>query len=398
MQISKTRRAIIIVLDGVGCGELPDAAAFGDVGSNTLGNLSRHFDDGLRLPNLQRLGLGNILAIRGVDPNPPGEAEGCFGRCIEKSLGKDSTTGHWEMAGVVLDRPFPTYPEGFPPEILRQFAEKIGREVLGNKAASGTDIIEELGAEHLRTGKPIVYTSADSVFQVAAHESVYSAEALYDLCRIARGILTGPHAVGRVIARPFVGEPGSFRRTAGRHDFSLEPPSPTLLDRATEASISTIGIGKIGDLFAHRALSKEIPTRNNAEGVEATISQMTAADAPALIFTNLVEFDMIYGHRNDCEGYRRALEAFDLRLPEIRAAQRPDDLVILSSDHGVDPTTPGTDHTREHSLLLAWGQPFRQGVDLGTRSTFADIGQTVASHLACEPLDHGQSFLGEMQS
>lgn len=397
-------------MDGVGCGELPDAIDFGDQGANTLGNLSRHFVDGLKLPNLQRLGLGNVLEIRGVDPAPSGEAEGCWGRCIEKSKGKDSTTGHWEMAGVVLDRPFPTYPAGFPAEILGEFTEKIGREILGNKAASGTEIIEELGAEHLRTGRPIVYTSADSVFQIAAHESVYSEEALYDICRIAREILTGPHAVGRVIARPFVGEPASFRRTTGRHDFSLTPPSATLLDRLVEASIPTIGIGKIGDLFAHQGLSVEIPTQSNAEGIEATIAQMTGANAPALIFTNLVEFDMIYGHRNDCEGYRSALEAFDARLPEIRAAQKPGDLVILTSDHGVDPTTPGTDHTREHSLLLAWGEPFGQrvdlrmdlggdlGMDLGTRSTFADIGQTVADHLGCGPLENGQSFLGEMQS
>ncbi len=392
------RRVILIVLDGVGCGALPDAAVYGDDGSNSLGNLSRFFDDGLELPNLGSLGLGNIVPIRGVPQRSNSDCRASFGRCVEVSPGKDSTTGHWEMAGVILPRAFPTYPEGFPDEVINAFARAIGRGVLGNKAASGTEIIKELGAEHLRTGCPIVYTSVDSVFQIAAHESVYSAPELYDLCRTAREILSGPHAVGRVIARPFRGIPGSFERTSGRHDFSIEPLGITILDRLMESGVQTIGIGKIGDLFAHRGLNREVPTSGNAEGIERLIESMKETAPPALIFLNLVEFDQVYGHRNDCSGYRRALEAFDSALPSIMEQQRPGDVMIITSDHGVDPTTPSTDHSREHSPLLVWGNGICGGIDLRTRSTFADIGQTVAEYLGVQPLNAGTSFLPRLTS
>lgn len=390
------RRAVVIVLDGVGCGALPDAAAYGDADADTLGNLSRFFPDGLRLPHLGELGLGNITEIRGV---PPVEAAACraaYGRCTEVSPGKDSTTGHWEIAGVILKQPFPTYPGGFPDEVIDAFTRATGRGVLGNKTASGTEIIKELGEEHLKTGKPIVYTSADSVFQVAAHESVLSPARLYEICETARGLLTGRHAVGRVIARPFRGEPGHFERTAGRHDYSLEPPGTTVLDRLKASGVETVGIGKIGDLFAHRGLSREIPTAGNDEGIERLIEAMNQTEPPAFIFLNLVEFDQVYGHRKDCEGYRRALETFDAALPRIRAAQREGDLMVITSDHGVDPTTPGTDHTREYTPLLAWGRRFGGGVDLGARSTYADIGQTLADYFGVQPLDAGVSFLHEL--
>ncbi|MBI3737241.1 phosphopentomutase [Candidatus Sumerlaeota bacterium] len=388
-----SRRAIIIVLDGVGCGELPDAASFGDEGSNTLGNLSRWFEDGLRLPNLGALGLGNIIPIRGVSP---AAARGGYGKCGEKSAGKDSTSGHWEIAGVVTPTPFPTYPRGFPPEIIAEFSRRIGRGILGNKPASGTEIIKELGEEHLRTGKPIVYTSADSVFQIAAHLSVYPLDELYRICRIAREILAGPHRVGRVIARPFAGEPGNFARTPDRQDFSVEPHAPTLLDHCRAAGIRTVGIGKIGDLFAHRGLDEEMHTRSNLEGIEQTIAQMRAARSPALIFTNLVEGDSVYGHRNDCPGYRKSLEEFDSKLPEIFAAQRMGDLMVICADHGVDPTTPSTDHSREYIPLLMWGDEIKPNVNLGVRETFADIGQTVADYLNGPPLKSGVSFLAKL--
>lgn len=392
-RLPSPRRAVVIVLDGVGCGALPDADRYGDTDANTLGNLSRAFPEGLRLPHLEALGLGHVVSIRGVPPVAREACEGAYGRCIEVSPGKDSTTGHWEMTGVVLERAFPTYPNGFPDEVIEPFTRAIGRGVLGNKTASGTEIIQELGEEHLRTGMPIVYTSADSVFQIAAHESVYSEPELYTICRMARKMLTGPHAVGRVIARPFRGGPGNFERTAGRHDFSLEPAGTTLLDRLTDAGIRTVGIGKIGDLFAHRGLSREISTANNDEGVERVIEAMTETEAPAFIFLNLVEFDQVYGHRNDRRGYRRALEAFDAALPRIRSAQRETDLMMITSDHGVDPTTPGTDHTREYTPLLVWGPRLLPGVNLGTRSTYADVGQTVADYFEVPPLDAGESFL-----
>lgn len=380
----RARRVVIIVLDGFGCGELPDADRYGDCGSNTLGNLSRAFEDGLRLPNMGALGLGNIIPVRGTPPRgAPGNPEpalGGYGKCGMKSGGKDSTSGHWEIAGVVLPEPFPTYPDGFPPEIMDAFTARIGRGALGNKAASGTEIIKELGGQHLRTGDVIVYTSADSVFQIAAHVDVVPLPELYRICEIAREILTGPHRVGRVIARPFAGAPGAFRRTTDRRDFSVKPP-PNLLDDARTAGIRTVGVGKIGDLFAHQGLDEEPHTASNMEGMDVTIERMGAVDAPSLIFTNLVEGDMIYGHRNDTAGYRRALEEFDARLPELFAAQRPGDLMIITSDHGVDPTTPSTDHSREYVPLLAWGAAFRRGVDLGARASHADVGASAAEWL-----------------
>lgn len=390
-------RAIIIVLDGVGCGELPDAARFGDAGSNTLGNLSRCFDEGLTLPNLARLGLGNILPLRGVAPMPPGRSAASFGRCAEISAGKDSTTGHWEMAGLITPVPFPTYPHGFPPEVIAEFERRIGRGVLGNRVASGTEIVAKLGAEHLRTGRPIVYTSADSVFQIAAHETVYPVQELYRVCEIARDLLRPPHGVSRVIARPFTGEMGAFKRTADRRDFSIAPQGPTLLDRLNANGIHTLGIGKIGDLFAHRGLEHEIHTMNNDEGIDRTLAAMAQTPAPAFIFCNLVDFDQQYGHRNDPAGFRAALQAFDSRLPEIEAAAGPDDLLILTADHGNDPTTPSTDHSREYIPLLVFGHTVLGGVDLGIRSSLADIGQTVAEYLSIPPLAAGTSFLGEIK-
>ncbi len=389
-------RVALIVLDGVGCGALPDAADYGDAESDTLGHLAEQFPEGLRLPRLEALGLGHVGRIRGVAPRRGDpRARAAFGRCAEVSRGKDSTSGHWEIAGLILEQPFPVYPGGFPDEILRPFRERIGRDLLGNRAASGTAIIDELGEEHLRTGRPIVYTSADSVFQIAAHEAVCSTEELYRICRIARELLRPPHHVARVIARPFTGPPGAFRRTAARRDFSLPPPAPTLLDHCQRAGVRTVGVGKIGDLFAGRGLDVSIPTHGNAEGVEATRRALEREPGPALIFVNLVDFDTLYGHRNDCEGFRRALESFDAALPAIEAVLRPDDLLILTADHGNDPTTPSTDHSREYAPLLVLGRAAEPGRDLGTRPTLADVGQTAAHHLGLKPLCCGRSVLNQ---
>ncbi|MGE5508026.1 MAG: phosphopentomutase [Chitinophagales bacterium] len=380
-------RVVLIVLDSVGAGALPDAAAYGDEGSNTLGNLARAVG-GLSLPNLGRLGLGNILPLEGV---PPAAAPaGAYGRMAERAPGKDTTTGHWELAGVVLSRPFPTYPQGFPPEVIEAFRRATGYDVLGNKAASGTEIIKELGPEHLRSGKPIVYTSADSVFQIAAHEEVIPVEELYRLCRAAREILTGEHGVGRVIARPFTGEPGHFQRTAARRDFSLAPPEPTLLDRLSGAGIPVTGVGKIEDIFAGRGLSKALHTHGNTEGIAETVGWLSTGEG--LVFTNLVDYDMVYGHRNDCPGYARALEEFDRAVPDLLAGLRQDDLLIITADHGCDPTTPSTDHSREYVPVLAAGARVKAGVNLGTRETFADVGATVAEWLAGPSLPVGRSF------
>lgn len=380
-------RAILIVLDSVGAGALPDAARYGDEGADTLGNLAR-WVGGLKLPNLARLGLGNIREISGV----PAVAEpfGAYGRMAERSAGKDTTTGHWELAGVVLDQAFPVYPQGFPPEVIQAFEQATGRRVLGNKAASGTAIIAELGEEHVRTGRPIVYTSADSVFQVAAHEEVIPVEELYRMCEAARRILVGPHGVGRVIARPFVGEPGRFERTERRRDFSLPPPEPTLLDRLTGAGIPVTGVGKIEDIFAGRGLTEAVHTRDNAEGLEITRRWLEKGEG--LIFTNLVDFDMVYGHRNDVQGYAEALSRFDAFLPRLLEELREGDLLVITGDHGCDPTTKGTDHTREYVPVLAVGPRVKGGVDLGIRSTFADAGATVAEWLKGPPLPVGRSF------
>ncbi len=386
-------RAIIIVLDGVGAGELPDADRYGDRGSNTLANTARAVG-GLLLPNLQKLGLGNITPIEGVPPTDAPQAS--WGRMAERSAGKDTTTGHWEMAGIILERPFPTYPHGFPPEIMEPFETKIGRKTLGNCPASGTEIIQRLGEEHIRTGRPIVYTSADSVFQIAAHTQVVPLQELYRFCEIARALLQGPHAVGRVIARPFTGSPGSFTRTADRKDFSLPPPAPTMLEKIAEAGMAVIGVGKINQIFAGRGITQDIHTAGNAEAL-AAIEQALSRPWQGLLFANLVDFDMLYGHRNDPQGFAGALRAVDDFLPRILAGLGPEDLLLITADHGCDPTTGSTDHSREYAPLLAHRQG-RPGTDLGARATFADLGASVLHYLGLARLPGGSSFLPEMDA
>jgi phosphopentomutase len=385
------QRVIWIVLDSVGIGAMPDAAEYLDPGgADTLGNIARR--RGLALPNLARLGLGNIRPLTGAPP--AARPEGCYGRCALASPGKDTTTGHWEMAGILLDRPFPLYPDGFPPDVMQEFEQRIGRRTLGNKAASGTEIIEELGVEHMRTGWPIVYTSADSVFQIAAHEDVIPIPELYRMCEIARALLQGPHAAGRVIARPFVGRPGAFTRTANRHDYAIAPPSGMLLDRLAERGVFVQGVGKIFDVYLGRGVAGSIKTKNNDDGMAQTLEAMAAVPA-GLIFVNLVDFDQQYGHRNDAAGYGAALERFDGWLPHLEAAMGAGDLAILTADHGCDPTVPGTDHTREYVPLLAFGPHVRRGVDLGLRASLSDIGQTVAANFGAS-IAHGVSFLKEI--
>jgi phosphopentomutase len=384
------RRVIWVVLDSVGIGAMPDAAQFGDPpGADTLGNIARL--RGLRLPNLARLGLGNIKPLAGI---PPAAAPaGAYGRCTLASPGKDTTTGHWEMVGIHLDRPFPLYPHGFPAEIMDEFERRIGRRSLGNKAASGTEIIKELGAEHMRTGSPIVYTSADSVFQVAAHEEVIPLWELYKICETAREILRGPYEVGRVIARPFTGAPGGFTRTANRHDYAVPPPKGMLLDQLEERAVLIHSVGKIFDVFLGRGIRESDRTKNNGDGMAKTLAAL-AATPEGLIFVNLVDFDQQYGHRNDIEGYGAALEQFDAWLPQLEGALGAGDLAIFTADHGCDPTVAGTDHTREYVPLLAAGPQVR-GADLGLRATLSDIGQTVAANFgAC--LTHGTSFLPQI--
>jgi phosphopentomutase len=384
-------RTIWIVLDSVGIGAMPDAAAFGDPpGADTLGNIARL--RGLSVPNLSAIGLGNIKPLDGIAPaeNP----EGSFGRCTLASPGKDTTTGHWEMAGIHLDRPFPLYPHGFPREIMDEFERRIGRGWLGNKAASGTEIIQELGAEHMRTGSPIVYTSADSVFQVAAHEEVIPLWEQYKICETARAILRGPAEVGRVIARPFIGTPGHFTRTANRHDYAVPPPAGMLLDRLAERGVPVYSVGKIFDVFLGRGIVESAKTKNNADGMAKTLDAMTECDS-GLIFVNLVDFDQQYGHRNDIAGYGAALEEFDRWLPQFGAAHRPDDLAIFTADHGCDPTVPGTDHTREYVPLLAFGPRAKRGENLGLRGSLSDIGQTVAANFGTT-IAHGASFLQQI--
>ncbi len=390
--MSKLKRAILVVLDGVGVGANPDAHAYGDDGANSLEHCAQAVG-GLALPNLGRIGLGNITPILGT---PPAEhAQGSYGRMAETAAGKDSTTGHWEITGLVLHKPFPTYPHGFPAHLVEQFEKAIGREVLGNKAASGTEIIKELGEEHLRTGRPILYTSADSVFQLAAHQEVIPLEELYQMCRIARGMLTGEHAVGRVIARPFIGTPGNFTRTEHRRDFSLEPLGTTLLDVLKDSGKEVIGVGKIEDLFAGRGLTRRDHTETNKDGMAATLRWLER-DFTGLLFVNLVEFDMLWGHRRDSQGYAQALRDVDSWFPQVQQVMRPGDAIFFAADHGNDPTYRGSDHTREHVPLLAYGQPVRAGVNLGTRSTFADLGQTLAQAFVVSPLTAGTSFAHEI--
>jgi len=386
------RRVCIIVLDSVGIGALPDAHLFGDEGCNTLVNTAQAVG-GLKLPNLQSLGLGNIEQLEGVAP--VARPQGSYGKMAEQSKGKDTTSGHWEMMGLIMEQAFPTYPHGFPPEVIREFEEKIGRRTLGNTVASGTVIIEELGAEHIKTGYPIVYTSADSVFQIAAHEEVIPLEELYRMCTVAREMLQGEHGVGRVIARPFVGKTGAFIRTAHRHDFSLEPDR-NLLDAILEAGKVVVGIGKIKDIFSGRGTSESHPTGSNREGMEQ-IEAALSGNESGLIFANLVDFDQSYGHRNDAAGYARALEEFDQGLPRIIQALRPEDILMITADHGCDPTMPGTDHTREYVPLLVYGAASRAEVNLGIRKTFADLGATVAEHLNIKTTGlAGESFLREI--
>jgi phosphopentomutase len=384
-------RMVIIVLDGAGIGEMPDAADWGDAGSDTFGHICESRQ--LSLPNLQGLGLGNIRALAGVDAieNP----RGSYGKCALKSNGKDTTTGHWEMAGIILERAFPTYPNGFPKAIIDRFvSEAQVPGILGNYAASGTEIIKELGAEHVKTGKPIVYTSADSVFQIAAHEQVIPLERLYDICETARGILRGEHEVGRVIARPFLGEPGSFYRTENRHDYAVPPPRENLLPILSGKGFAVVCIGKIASIYDSAGVTQDLTARNNEQSIDQTIRALQD-DTRGLIFSNLVDFDMLYGHRRDTEGYARALEHFDSRWPEIEAAMREGDLLMITADHGNDPTFPGTDHTREYAPLIVFGKGARRGVSLGTRESLSDIGQTIAENFALG-LSAGQSFLHDV--
>jgi phosphopentomutase len=384
-------RVFLIVLDSVGIGAMPDWREFGDdMPGDTLGHCAERRP--LRLPNLERLGIANIRPFAHLRAAEAPAAS--YGRCALASPGKDTTTGHWELAGIILKKPFPLYPNGFPPELIREFERRIGRGTLGNKPASGTEIIRELGEEHMKTGKPIVYTSADSVFQVAAHEEVIPLEELYRICEIARDLLRGGHEVGRVIARPFIGSPGAFVRTANRHDYAVPPPQGMLLDRLAGRGVPVISIGKIADIFLGRGIAHSLKTKNNADGMEKILA--AAREFPeGLIFANLVDFDMLYGHRNDPEGYSRALEEVDAWLPSLETSLAPDDLVILTADHGCDPVTPSTDHNREYVPLLAFGPRVRRGANLGTRASLADIGQTIAANFgAAAPA--GESFLSDL--
>ena len=388
MGTSLPDRVILIVLDSVGCGELPDARDYGDTGCDTLGNISRRVP--LRVPTLRRLGLARVSTVSHTSTEP--EPLGAFGRMAESSPGKDSVTGHWELMGLVLDRPFPVFPNGFPRELITEFERRIGRGTLANKPASGTAIIEELGAEHVRTGKPIVYTSADSVFQIAAHEDIVSVPELYRWCQIAYELAGVGMGIGRVIARPFIGESGAYRRTANRRDFALTPFAPTLLDRLKEAGFPVIAIGKIEDLFAGRGITAATHTANDDQGVDEVLGAM-ASTARGLIFANLVDFDTQYGHRNDVEGYANNLERIDARLGELLPQLGPRDILVVTADHGNDPTTPSTDHAREYVPLFVAGASVRAGADLGTLQTFADLGQTIADLFGVGPLQHGRSFL-----
>lgn len=378
-------------MDSVGIGELPDAAAYGDEGSNTVGNIARRVP--LQIPTLRSLGLDRLVALGGGSPTA--KPRGATGRMAEASPGKDSVTGHWEMMGVVLDRAFPTFPHGFSTDLLAEFSSRTGRAVLGNKAASGTAIVDELGAEHMRTGALIVYTSADSVFQIAAHEEVVPIAELYRACEIAYELVGEGLGIGRVIARPFVGQPGSFKRTTNRRDYALPPRGETLLDRLTAASHPVVAVGKIEDLFAGRGITSAIHTISDDDGMDRVEQQMREVDR-GLIFANLVDFDTQYGHRNDVAGYAANLERFDGRLRAVLPQLAPDDLLIVTADHGNDPTTSSTDHAREYVPLLVTGVHVTPGVDLGTRRSFADLGQTLADVFAVGPLAHGTSFLMEI--
>jgi phosphopentomutase len=385
-------RVVVVVLDSLGIGELPDAALFGDVGANTLRSIARSVPH-LDIPELGRLGLGNIEHIPGIPANEAPLA--AYGRLAEVSVGKDTMTGHWEIMGLHVTIPFRTYPQGFPSECIAAFERETGRHVIGNIPASGTEIIQQLGEVQLKTGAWIVYTSADSVFQLAAHEEIIPLEELYDACRVARRLMVGEHAVGRVIARPFIGKPGHFERTANRHDYAVKPPAPTMLNRLKNAGLDVIAIGKIADIFSGEGITQTYPTKSNQEGMTNTIEAMRQPFR-GLCFTNLVDFDSLYGHRRDSQGYARALEQFDQQLPELMQSLGKRDLLILTADHGNDPSHPGTDHTREYVPLLAWSPALRGNQSLGTRVTFADIAATIADIFELEQPMIGQSFYKEL--
>lgn len=389
--MKRMKRVVLAVLDGVGCGAQADADKYGDTGANTL--LHVWEQEKPDIPNLEELGL---LAAAGISGAQADEPIGCYGTMIERAPGKDTTTGHWEIAGLTLDKPFPTYPNGFPEEVIRAFEDAVGLETIGNKPASGTAIIEELGAEHLRTGKLIVYTSADSVFQIAAHEAIIPPAELWHICRIARRLLKGEHAVGRVIARPFVGEIGSFVRTDNRRDFSVDPTGTTMLDALKAEGYGVLGVGKIEDIFNHRGLTASNHAAGNEACVDAILDFMKKDHMRGLVFANLVDTDMLYGHRNDVKGFARCLEAFDRRLPEILRALGDDGMLILTADHGCDPAFPTTDHTRERVPVLAWGLGLKEGVCLGQRATFADVSATVLEALGAKARLDGTSFYGDI--
>ncbi len=384
-------RITLIVLDGAGIGAMPDAPEWGDAGSDTFGHICESRQ--LKLPNLQSLGLGNIRPLHGV--STVDHPRGSYGKCALKSNGKDTTTGHWEMAGIILERAFPTYPNGFPQTLIDEFVAKTNVPgVLGNFPASGTEIIKELGEDHVNTGKPIVYTSGDSVFQIAAHEEIIPLDRLYEICETARGMLRGEHEVGRVIARPFLGKPGEFFRTENRHDYAVPPPRENLLPLLSEHGLDVVSIGKIASIYDSTGVTQDLTAKNNAQSMDQTIAALRD-NTRGLIFSNFVDFDMLYGHRRDTEGYARALETFDARWPELEAAMREDDVVILTADHGNDPTYPGTDHTREYAPLVVYGNKAKPGIDLGTRDSLADIGSTIAENFGLN-LKAGKSFLSQI--
>jgi phosphopentomutase len=385
-------RITLIVLDGAGIGAMPDAPEWGDAGSDTFGHICESRQ--LNLPNLQSIGLGNIRPLAGVAKIE--KPRGCYGKCALKSNGKDTTTGHWEMAGIILERAFPTYPKGFPQSLIDEFIAKTNVPgVLGNFPASGTEIIKELGEEHVKTGKPIVYTSGDSVFQIAAHEEVINLDRLYQICETARGMLRGEHEVGRVIARPFLGTPGAFSRTENRHDYAVPPPRENLLPLLSENGLDVVCIGKIASIYDSTGVTQDLTAKNNQQSIDQTINALRE-NSHGLIFSNLVDFDMLYGHRRDTEGYARALEHFDSRWPEIEAAMDEGDLVIITADHGNDPTYPGTDHTREYAPLIVYGKKAKSGVNLGTRASLSDIGRTIAENFGLR-LNSGTSFLPQIR-
>lgn len=385
-------RFLLIVLDGAGIGAMPDASEWDDAGADTFGHILESRE--VRLPNLQRYGLGNIRPLQAMPPLD--QLKGSYGRCALRSNGKDTTTGHWEMAGIILDQAFPTYPNGFPTAIVDKFVKEAAVPgILGNVPASGTEIIKVLGEEHVKTHKPIVYTSADSVFQIAAHEEVIPLERLYEICEIARRILDGEHKVGRVIARPFLGQPGAFYRTENRHDYAVPPPRQNLLPTLADEDLDVVCIGKIASIYDSIGVTQDVTAKNNEQSIDQTIRALNDSTR-GLIFSNLVDFDMLYGHRRDTEGYAKALEHFDTRLPEIESAMREDDVMIITADHGNDPTFRGSDHTREYAPLLVYGKTSRAGVNLGTRDSLADIGQTIAANFGLR-LTAGTSFLPNLK-